>query len=340
MDELRRAIDITEGVAATNDQLVTRKMLMRAGVSRWMVARLIGIGHLRRVLHGIHLVGAARLTQRQLLRVAQMRSGLHGALTGVSGLELRDVLYADTGWASAVTTTHSAVGRHVTLVPMESGQPGIITIRRVDRPAPTSSVNGLRLTTVGRAISDLVRFGAAWLMDRAWKQAEFRGLLDTDALRADVGSGRREGAHELGVLLASRRILTDPDTDLRGKTELPWLHLMTEAGFPMPEINARVRAGGRVFDADFLWRQYGVALELDSPDHLTPVAIARDHERDALLDDIGIFTLRFVDTLALADPQPHLARLARTLARRGWTPPTTFETQKRPVLEDTDRSVA
>lgn len=349
MDHLRHAIDITEAVAATNDQLVTPRMLLRATVSRWMIGRMVQIGHLRRVLHGIYLVGAARLTQRQLLRVAQMRSGVNGALTGISGLELRDVLYADSGWASAVTTTHSAVGRHVTLIPMESGAPGVIKIRRIDRPAPTSWVDGFRLTTVGRAISDLVRFGAPWLMKRAWNQAEFRGLLETDALRTDVGNGQRPGAAELDALLKSRRILTDADTDLRGKTELPWLHLMIEAGIPMPEVNAKVRTGRRTFDADYLWRKYGLALELDSPEHLEPVVIARDHERDALFDDVGIFTLRFIDSLALDDPAPYLERLKQTLARRGWRPTENAdaqpgslvsETQRRPTLEDAGRSVA
>ena len=321
MDQLRLAIDITATVAASNDQLVTPRMLHRANVSRAMVSRMVEIGHLRRVLHGIYLVGAIHLTQRQLLRVALMRAGKHGTLTAISGLELRKVLYASVGRASAITTTHSAVGRFVTLLPMDSGQPGTITIRRMDRPAATSWIDGLRVTTVGRAISDLVRFGAKRLMDRAWGQAEFHGLLDEDALQADVGSGQREGARALAAMLSSRRILTTPETDLRGKTELPWLHVMVEAGIPMPEINAHVAAGGRDFYADFLWRKYGVALELDSPDHLTAVAIARDHERDALFDDVGIHTLRFVDALALAQPESHLDRLRRTLQQHGWTPP-------------------
>lgn len=322
MDLLRSAIDITAAVAAKNDELVTPRMLLRAGVSRWMIARLVKIGHLRRVLHGIHLVGSAALTQRQLLRVAQMRSGMHGTLSGISGLELRDVLYANRGRASAVTTTHSAVGVHITLVPMaDTGDPGVITIRRVDRPARATWVDGFRITTVGRAISDLVRFGARQLVRRAWNQAEFRGLLDADELRADVGDGRREGAAELDALLSTKRILTNSTTDLRGKTELPWLHLMADAGIPTPEVNARVDTANAFYYADFLWRRYGVALELDSPDHLTPAQIAKDHARDAEFDGVGLFTLRFLDTLALADPETHLERLRRTLEQHGWTPP-------------------
>lgn len=322
MDLLRAVIDITAVVAAQNDDLVTPRMLHRAGVSRWMVARLVKIGHLRRVLHGIYLVGSAALTQRQLLRVAQMRSGIHGALSGISGLELRDVLYANKGRASAVTTTHSAAGTHITLVPMAaSGDPGVITIERIDQPAPASWVDGFRVTTVGRAISDLVRFGARRLVERAWNQAEFRGLLDVKALRADVGNGQRPGAAELSALLTTKRILTDPTTDLRGKTELPWLHLMAEAGIPTPEVNARVDTANNFYYADFLWRRYGVALELDSSDHLTPEQIAKDHVRDAEFDDVGLFTLRFLDTLALAEPGSHLARLRDTLKRHGWTPP-------------------
>lgn len=320
MDELRETIEIAARVGARRDQVVRRGELLRAGASRKMVEKAIKIGHLKRVLHGIYLVGADRLTQRQLHRVTLLRAGAAGGLTGQSGLEPREVLRPRDGVAVGLTRRSRAAGVHQTLLPMVSGRRGIITLRYIKEPCRIETVSGLALAPVGTALADLVDFGDGWLLDRAWKEAEYRGLLNADSLQSDIERRRSDGAARVADLLATRRILTDPSTDLRGKTELPWLHLMMAAGLPMPEVNAPVTASGRHYFADFLWIKYGVALELDSPDHLTPVAAARDHARDADFDSVGIHTLRFIDALALADPEPHLQRVRDTLARRGWRP--------------------
>lgn len=179
-------------------------------------------------------------------------------------------------------------------------------------------VDRLAVTRVGRALTDLVGFGAESLLEIAWNQAEFRGLLNAKEIRADLGGGNRLGASEVDALLRTRRILTNPNTDLRGKTELPWLHLMIEAGIPMPELNAPVRTAQKTFFADYLWIKYGMALELDSPDHLTPVVAAADRERDDAFDSVGIHTMRLIDSVALATPEPHLERVKAALRRRGW----------------------
>ncbi len=319
MDLLPEAIDLCAEVSQPTDAIVRPRTLLSAGISRGIFERLVAIRHLRRVLHGLYLVGSARLTQRQLHRVNLMRAGAAGALTAQSGLEVKAVLWPREGLSTGLTANSNAVGEHFTMVPMDSGDPGLIRLRHVDERVPTEEVAGFAVAPMGRMLTDLVAFDGGHLLNIAWNQAEFRGLLDQDALRSDIGSGNRTGAAEVGKLVDHRRIVTKPGDDLRGKTELPWLHLMLEAGIPMPALNAPVVAGRSSYFADYLWIKYMVALELDSPDHLTPVVAARDRARDDDFDSVGIHVLRLIDSVALADPRPHLERIKGALRRRGWT---------------------
>lgn len=318
MDDLARAIDVAAEISAPTDGIVRPRSLLGAGVSRAHVQRLIKIHHLRRALHGWYLVGADRLTQRQLHRLALLRAGTHGGLTALSGLELLGALWPRTGVATGLTTNPSAVGTHRTLVPMETGGPGVIQLRKLKEPHTFDRVDGIPIAPVGKMLADLVAFGRSELLEIAWREAEFRGLLVDSAIRADLGTRRATGTTEVGVLVDQRRIVTTPNSDVRGKTEIPWLHLMLEAGLPEPQLNAPVSANGTTFYADYLWVEYGAALELDSPDHLTPVVAARDRARDDDFDSVGINVLRLIDTVALADPVPHLRRVDAWLRRRGW----------------------
>ena len=318
MDQLAEAIDIAAEVSAPTDGIVRPRELLAANISRAIVERLTAIRHLRRVLHGLYLVGTARLTQRQLHRVTLMRAGSRGLLSAYSGLELKDVLWPRRGLSTGLTANANAVGTYRTLVPMQSGDEGVIRLRRLDDPVTPEHLDGFEVAPLGRMLSDLVAFGGGHLLNIAWREAEFRGLLEKGDLRGALGSGRRTGAAAVGELVDGRRIVTTPDSDVRGKTEVPWLHLMLEAGIPMPVLNAPVASSGRNYFADYLWIKYMLALELDSPDHLTPVVAAADRARDDDFDAVGIHTLRLVDTVALADPLPHLERVKGALRRRGW----------------------
>ena len=288
MDELARAVDVAAKVSAPTDGIVRPRTLLGAGVSRAHVHRLIGIHHLRRAPHGWYLVGSDRLTQRQLHRLALLRAGKHGGLTALSGLELAGALWPRTGIATGLTLNPSAVGTHRTLIPMETGGPGVIQLRKLKEPLAFDRVDGVPLAPIGKMLADLVAFGRSDLLEIAWREAEFRGLLVESALQTDLATRRATGTAEVGILVDRRRIATTPTSDLRGKTELSWLHVMLDAGLPMPLLNAPVAVNGTTFYADYLWVEYGAALELDSPEHLTPVVAARDRARDDDFDSVGI----------------------------------------------------
>lgn len=319
MDDLARAIDIAAKVSAPTDRIVRPRALLAAGVSRGHIARLISIHHLRRALHGWYLVGSDHLTQRQLHRLALLRAGRHGGLTALSGLELVGALWPRTGVATGLTLNPSAVGTHRTLIPMETtGEPGTIQLRKHDGRHSFEFIAGVPVAPMGVLLADLVAIGRSDLLEIAWREAEFRGLLVQDSLQVDLGTRRAAGGAEVGALVDRRRIVTTPNSDVRSKNEVPWLHLMLEAGLPMPLLNAPVSAGGTTYFADYLWVEYNAALELDSPDHLKPEVAARDRARDDDFDSVGINVLRLIDTIALDDPGPHLRRIDAWLRRRGW----------------------
>lgn len=66
------------------------------------------------------------------------------------------------------------------------------------------------------------------------------------------------------------------------------LPLLTHHYLPIPETNQKLRAGGRTFEVDFLWREQGVVVETDGGAfHSNPMAQKRDAERNQILARAG-----------------------------------------------------
>jgi very-short-patch-repair endonuclease len=70
--------------------------------------------------------------------------------------------------------------------------------------------------------------------------------------------------------------------------EAKLLPLLTEAALPIPETNAKVRAGGKTYEIDFLWRHQKLVVETDGGQfHDNPAAGSRDSERNHALSEAG-----------------------------------------------------
>ena len=119
-------------------------------------------------------------------------------------------------------------------------------------------------------------------------------------------AGRR-GAAVLRELLDGER----GPARTRSGAERRLLALVRRAGLPEPEVNARV---GR-WEVDLLWREQGLAVELDVySTHSSPRAFERDRRKTAELEDRGLAVQR-ITPLGLRDrPEDALRRIARELA--------------------------
>jgi hypothetical protein len=121
---------------------------------------------------------------------------------------------------------------------------------------------------------------------RALAQAEFHKLLRPADILAATGRGRH-GSRALRLALA--RHLPELAETL-SVLEERFLELCESAGFPLPEVNRR-ESRMRV---DAVWRQAGLAVELDGGDaHAGLGQMKRDRERELALRRRGFQVVRY-----------------------------------------------
>ncbi len=142
------------------------------------------------------------------------------------------------------------------------------------------------VTSVAETLLDYASGASLPRVRQALAEAEYRGLLSTDAVVAVLGHGR-PGSARLRVAL--RRHLPEL-ARTRSPLEQAFLALCESSGVSMPEVNARV--GQMTVDA--LWRSAGVVVELDGHrSHGTRARIERDRRRELWLRAAGYSVVRY-----------------------------------------------
>jgi hypothetical protein len=145
---------------------------------------------------------------------------------------------------------------------------------------------GLSVTTVAQTLLDFASANSFRRLRYALANADYRRLLDVEALQDLAGRGRPGSG-------ALRRALDHHLPELgftRSEFERRMLELCESAGLPIPEVNVVVCG----IEVDALWREQHVVVEVDGVgNHSTPVQIARDHERDLRLRAAGFTVLRY-----------------------------------------------
>jgi very-short-patch-repair endonuclease len=158
-------------------------------------------------------------------------------------------------------------------LPTGGGRGGRLTTRRHNIP----------VTTIQRTIHDLEGTVAPYLLRRAKRQAELKGV------------------HLQGV----------EGTRLRSDLEEDFLALWHHHPIPLPETNVKI---GR-HEVDFLWREQNLVVETDSfRYHQGSVAFEADHARDLDLRQRGYTVLRFTGSQIDAEAERVVAVVARALA--------------------------
>jgi hypothetical protein len=222
------------------------------------------------VHRGVYVVGVRRLTPRGRLWAAQLACGgpARAAISHRSALSVYELL-DDLGPVD------------VTVLGKNRSVPGIRVHRSQTLDLGRDTLlqpDGLRVTTATRALQD----ASATLSDRdlrrASHEADYRGLLDRDAIVA----GRR--------LRAVLDRLDDTGPQLtRSELEERFLSLVAQAGLPAPLVNHRLLG----YTVDFFWPDARLVVETDGRNHLRPKAFEDDRERDADLQALGYVVVRF-----------------------------------------------
>ena len=190
--------------------------------------------------------------------------------------------------------SHRTAGRLWKLIPRSNALPevtrptsfrsrtGIVVHRSVLPEDETSLVDRIPVTSVSRTLLDLAMLLTAPQMERALNEAEVLRLTDKlsvpDLLERYP---RRRGSALLRALFRDRtamRGITRKELERRFHVALDGTDL------PRPRRNAHLSVRGRFFEADCLWAEQRLIVELDGREsHGTDLAFEKDRERDRLL---------------------------------------------------------
>jgi hypothetical protein len=241
-------------VAARQQGIATREQLRGLGLGDRAISHALARGWLHPVFHGVYSVGHRYLTVHARLLAATMACGegsvvSHGTAAWLYGLskdrpEAVDVI-------APVEVGRKIVGIRRRFVPMPVG-------REVGRR------DGVPLTSPARTIVDCAGSdpkGVGGMIE----QAVVLGLFDARAIDMVLDGPRRKGTrHLLRVLGPWRRYR--PGIKIRSRMEAKLLPLLSEAGLPIPETNARIRVAGKSYEAGYRIPRLGWEDLRDRPD--------------------------------------------------------------------------
>ena len=217
--------------------------------------------------------------------------------------------------AAALWRIYEGTGARVHVTVGSSRRAAGLWLHRARRlhPDDVTVKDRIPVTTVGRTLVDLTDTLGRDRILRAIREAEFLHLLDLDVLNAVVK--RAHGRKRLGVLREAIAAHT-PGQIVREELEHRFLELVREAGLPRPETNVKIKARGRRYEIDCLWREQRVAVELDGrAAHARTAAFEPDRRKDAALNAIGLRPLRFTWLRVTTEPEDVIAELDATLAQ-------------------------
>jgi uncharacterized protein YjiS (DUF1127 family) len=283
--------------------LVTIHQLRDAGVPDSTITNEVGRRRLIPVFHGVYCVGHGYLTIHARYLAATLACGegsvvSHGTAAWLLGLR---------SWRPKEI---DVIG------PVESGRK-IAGIRRRFVPPPVGEEvwrrHGILLTSPARTIVDCAGILDARGIAELIEQASVAGLLDVVAIDRVLDGPRRRGTKKLLRAIAPWRRYRR-GIKIRSRMEAKFLPLLTEAGLPIPQTNAKLRLAGKVYEVDFLWRDQKLVVETDGGRfHDNPAAGERDSERNHAFTDAG-YRLPRLGWEDLRDrPEQTMAEIARLL---------------------------
>ncbi len=174
-------------------------------------------------------------------------------------------------------------------------------------------VDGIPATSPFRTVFDLAAVLDMRGLERAWHEAEVRGLRDRVSLPVllERYPGRR-GTRNLWALLES----PEPVGFTRNDFEEAFLALADGHGISRPRMNADLSVRGRFFQVDALWERERVAVELDSRSvHGTTKLFESDRQRDRILVAEGWRTFRITWRALHDEPAELVADLRAALGQ-------------------------
>jgi hypothetical protein len=276
--------------------VLTLAQLEDLGLSARGVRHRAASGRLQRVHHGVYAIQPVGTHGRWMAAV--LACGTGAVLSHRSAAALWD-LVADQHSRADVTVTRRA-GRSRDGIAVHRGESLA--------PADIAVHEGIPCTTVARTLLDLASSFDRRTLERAVDEAEARRRFDLTAVH-DVllRNPGRPGTRALTTIITEYQ----QPTATRSDSEEQMLRLIADAGLPRPRTNVWIALdGGGGYEADFLWPDRRLIVEVDGrTHHARRRAFAHDRRRDRLLALAGFETRRYAASELTAVP----ARVAAEL---------------------------
>jgi very-short-patch-repair endonuclease len=195
--------------------------------------------------------------------------------------------------------------------PNRGRRPGIRVHRARLAPDERALRSGIPVTSIGRTLLDLAGILGQRELELAVAQAEREELIARSEVEALLERHRgRIGAPALRGVLA----LEGGPALTRSEAESRFLELVRKAALPVPSTNVVVGP----YEIDFLWRDAGVAVEIDGfRYHRSRPRFEGDRRRDAWLAAHGVGVIRISWRQIENQPVATAVQIGQILARTG-----------------------
>lgn len=284
----------------TQDSVATTNGLVAAGCSTGLIHRRVRHGQWQRILPGVVVAHSGPITREQRRRAALLWAGdksvlSHRSAAVIHGLRVTESLVE-------ISVPH---GRR-----RPSSQ--FVRTHQSRRPLIPTYRSGLPCTPIARTVVDVACAMTARDDVRALvSDAVQRGLTTTAALYREVDRLPRSRPRWF------RLALEEVGAGARSAGEAEFLRLVRLAGLPIPELNAHVRAGGRTYTVDALWRDRWIIVEIDGAAHHAGIREwEADLRRQNALHAAGYIVLRFPVRRLRIDPGEVVNELRSVLLQR------------------------
>jgi very-short-patch-repair endonuclease len=281
-------------IAGPQDNVIGLEQLLEAGLGHDAVAYRVKARIMQRLHRGVFLLGAAPPTPMARARAAVLACGAGAVVSHRSAAEMFGLL------------PHSDREVDVTVV---GRNPGFHAGIRLHRPRAlarhdVTSMRGIPVTSVARAICDIAATEPAKEVERAWQEALYRRIVTPGAVAAIIGrEPRRRGAPVV-------RALIENPTLTRSERERALLKLIDAAQLPKPLTNVRLHG----YLADAYWPEQRLVIEFDGwQAHGHRGAFDGDRKRDQIMLANGVRAMRVTDRHLVHEPVALAARIAMAL---------------------------
>jgi very-short-patch-repair endonuclease len=287
------------GYADRQRGLIEHSQLLRCGLDRHAIRRLIASGWLRPVFRRVYLVGHAAPVEHWRETAAILAYGNGAMLVAQTSLAMSKVIEAPPEAPLHV----AVVGRNCRAIE------GVVfhRVTQLD-PRDVEIFERLRRTKPARALLESACELGTHETERAVDEAIALGLVDRPALLAVI---ERYPGHRGAAIL---RDLADPNTASEitdSKAEAALAKLLSRAGAPPSQTQYPIGP----YRADRCWPELKLIIEVDSVQfHRDRKRMEADNKRQDYLRRLGYTVIRFTRRQVIYEPEWVLLQIGQELA--------------------------